>query len=313
MNMMRNLWLVAIVSMVMTIVACGGKGNETPANPKAPVPPKEIISDKTNVEVGAAQFYGNIMSMLGNFEDDKELFDLEDVPLGGAERFILDKSGKQYMIKAFEDETLSEMYDDAFIEFGKVDDHIVAVCYAKDRMPLWTMVGFNSEDEYNDYRKACFTNLLKGKYKDSEGRPVTIDGSKITGLFGQGESGYEFSYINNYSSEIIRVDGKYYGIAVAEFGVTLLETVVDEEGSGERMTSDEVAENLEFDSEQDISWIHKHLLTSDYVMYISSAARKKMLDELTAVKSPTQTESWNLFILQAFKPESTEEEMEPPM
>jgi hypothetical protein len=74
-----------------------------------------------------------------------------------------------------------------------------------------------------------------------------------------------------------------------------------------------VAENLEFDSEQDISWIHKHLLTSDYVMYISSAARKKMLDELTAVKSPTQTESWNLFILQAFKPESTEEEMEPPM
>ena len=68
MNMMRNLWLVAIVSMVMTIVACGGKGNETPANPKAPVPPKEIISDKTNVEVGAAQFYGNIMSMLGNFD-----------------------------------------------------------------------------------------------------------------------------------------------------------------------------------------------------------------------------------------------------
>lgn len=311
---MRRLFSWGIIAMALMVVACGKKHDDNAVNPNAPVPPKSIINDENNVAMDAAKLYGNVQFIMANQEEDQKNYTVMDVLMGDVGgHFRLDKSEKKYWVKTIGDEILDDLYDEASFVFGKVDGHIVTICYGKDLMPLWTMVGFQSEDEFNDYRRECFLHALVGKYKDSEGKTVTVsaDGN-VKGLLGKENDQFQFSYINTYVTDMCKLEsGKFFGFAVKDYGLELMETEVDEE-TGERMVIDEVIETLEMNDDQDLSWIHKHILTSDYYDYISPSTRKKMIEMLKAVKSPSQTDQWNLFILENFKDveaeESTDEE-----
>lgn len=307
---MKRFFSGAILIMVLMIVACGKKHDDSAVNPNAPVPPKSVINDDNNVEMTAAKLYGNIQFYMANQEEEQENYSVLDIISGDTQgHFKLDKSEKKYWVKAIGDESLSDLYEGASFVFGKVDGKTVAICYDKQLMPMWTMVGFQSEEEYNQYRKSCYANALAGKYKDSNENDVTItaDG-KVTGLFGKESDGFSFSYVNSFLSNVCRLESdKYFGFTFKTYGVDLLETVVDEEMTGARVATDEVIETLEMEDGQDLSWIHKHVLTSDYYNYISPSTRKAMIELLKAVKSPSQTNQWNLFILENFKdPEEQE-------
>lgn len=319
---MRRLLSWAIIAMALIVVSCGKKHDDNAVNPNAPVPPQSVINDEDKVEMDAAKFYGNVQFIMANQEEDQKNYTVMDVLMGDVGgHFRLDKSEKKYWVKAVDDEILDDLYDEASFAFGKVDGHIVTICYGKDLMPLWTMVGFQTEDEYNQYRRDCFLHALVGKYKvntkDIVGFPVTItsDG-KVKGLFGSANGSFQFTFINTYVTDICKAEledlgSRYFGFAVKDYGIDLLDTEVDEE-TGERMVIDEVLETLEMDTDPDLSWIHKHILTSDYYNYVSPSTRKRMIEMLKAVKSPSQTDQWNLFILENFKDveaqESTEEE-----
>lgn len=303
--------------MALMVVACGKKHDDNAVNPDAPVPPKSVINDDNNVDVNVAKLYGNMQFIMANQEEDEKNFTVMDILMGDVGgHFRLDKSEKKYWVKAIDDETLDDLYDGASFAFGKVDGHIVTICYDKDLMPMWTMVGFQSEEEYNEYRRECFLHALVGKYKynsrDIVGNPVTIsaDGN-VQGLFGCARGSFQFTFINTYVTDICKAEledlgVQYFGFAVKDYGLDLLETEVDEE-TGERVVIDEVHQTLEVEDEQDLSWIHKHILTSDYYNYVSSSTRKRMIEMLKAVESPSQTEQWNLFILENFKdPEAQE-------
>lgn len=307
---MRRLLSWAVIAMALMVVACGKKHDDNAVNPNAPVPPKSVINDENKVEMDAAKLYGNMQFIMANQEEDQKNYTVMDVFMGDVGgHFRLDKSEKKYWVKAISDEILDDLYEGASFAFGKVDGHIVTICYGKDLMPMWTMVGFQNDDEYNQYRRQCFNHALVGTYKDSEGKSVTIsaDGN-VKGLFGKESDNFQFSYINTYITDMCKLEsGKYFGFAVKDYGVDLKDTEMDEEESGERMVIDEVLETLEIDADQDISWIHKHILTSDYYNYISPSTRKRMIEVLKAEKSPSQTDQWNLFILENFKdPEAQE-------
>lgn len=307
---MKRIFSWAILVMALMVLACGKKHDDNAVNPNAPVPPKSVVNDENKIEMTAAKIYGNAQFYMANQEEEQENYSVLDILSGDTQgHFRLDKSEKKYWVKAISDENLSELYEGASFVFGKVDGKIVTICYDKDLMPMWTMVGFQSEQEYNQYRKNCYLYALAGKYKDSNENDVTItaDG-KVSGLFGKDNESFSFSYVNSFLSNVCRLEsGKDFGFEFKSYGVDLLETVVDEEMTGATVATDEVVETLELEGDQDLSWIHKHVLASDYYNYISSSTRKSMIELLKAVKSPSQTDQWNLFILENFKdPEAQE-------
>ncbi len=306
---MRKCFSWAVIVMALMIVACGKKHDDKAVNPNAPVPPKSIISEDKMIGKETAKLYGNIQFVMDNQEEDADNLSVFEIFSGDVVgHFKLDKSGKKYWVKAIDDEAVDDLYADASFVFGLVDGHAVTICYDKELMPLWTMVGFQSENEYNQYRKDCYNYALTGKYKNSEGAEVTItaDG-KVKGLYGESEDSFELSSINTYITDICRLEsGHYFSFSVKNYGLDLLDTEMDEE-IGVRMTNGEVLETLESVENQNISWIHKHILTSDYYNYISTATRKRMIEELKARKSPSQTDEWNLFVLENFKDAEAED------